>query len=146
MALCISAFGKQTGISGRVVDGSGGMIVSARVTLCERAARRFLPASRVFASSRPCARPPIYYSSIPRGSPVETTVPLLLGQSMPLDLTLQTILDRDPNNFDAHTVMAFIEVQFHDYARAERFYSRALELRPSSSVANVLANLLAKSF
>ena len=70
----------------------------------------------------------------------------LSGQYDVARAELKDILDRDPDNFDALTVMAFIEVQLQDYARAERFYSRALELHPSSAVAKALASLRAKSF
>lgn len=69
----------------------------------------------------------------------------LTGQYDSARAELQKILDRDPDNFDAVTVMAYIEVQLQDYATAERLYSRALELHSSPAVAKALASLRERS-
>jgi Tfp pilus assembly protein PilF len=65
----------------------------------------------------------------------------LTGQYDAARTDLKAILDRGPDNFEALTVLAYIEVQLQDTAVAERLYSRALEIHSSPAVAKALAEL-----
>ena len=69
---------------------------------------------------------------------------VLAGQYDSARADLGKILERDPDNFEALTVMAYIEVQLQDNAVAERLYSRALQIHSSPDVAKALASLRAK--
>jgi hypothetical protein len=68
----------------------------------------------------------------------------LTGQFDSARAGVKKILEHDPENVEAITVLAYIEVQLQDYTVAERLYSRAMELRPSPAVARALAGLRAR--
>ena len=65
----------------------------------------------------------------------------LTGQYDSARAELKQILDRDANNFEALTTLAYVEAQLQDDAVAEGLYRRALEIRPSPAVAKALESL-----
>ncbi len=65
----------------------------------------------------------------------------LTGQYDAARTELKQILDRDANNFEALTTLAYVEAQLQDDAVAEGLYRRALEIRPSPAVAKALESL-----
>lgn len=92
MAFCNSAIAQQTGISGRIADSSGGVIVSARVTLSEEGGAKLSAlANQQGVHQFPSLRAASYLLRVDSAgfTPVEKTVPLLLGQSVALDLTMR---------------------------------------------------------
>ncbi len=52
---------------------------------------------------------------------------------------LRAILDRNPKQFDALSLMAFIETKLQDYPAAADYYRKALTLRESPELAQSLA-------
>ncbi|HEY1497859.1 MAG TPA: TonB-dependent receptor [Candidatus Solibacter sp.] len=92
MAFCGVTLAQQTGISGRVSDSSGGVIVSARVTLSEEGGAKLSTITNNLGIYQfPSLRAASYLLRVDAGgfTPVEKTVPLLLGQSMALDLSMR---------------------------------------------------------
>jgi hypothetical protein len=65
----------------------------------------------------------------------------LTGQYDSARAELKQILDRDANNFEALTTLAYVEVQLQDNAVAAGLYRRAREIRPSPAVAKALESL-----
>ncbi len=57
---------------------------------------------------------------------------------------LRAILDRDPKQFDALSLMAFIETKLQDYPAAADYYRKALTLRESPELSKALAEAEAK--
>ena len=55
--------------------------------------------------------------------------------------TLLAIVARNPNEFEAWTVLGFIEAQLQDYSVAADYYRRALAIRKSPEVLNALNQL-----
>jgi GWxTD domain-containing protein len=54
---------------------------------------------------------------------------------------LTQVLDRDPDNFEALTILGYIEAQLQDYTVAASYYKKALAIRNSPTVAEALAQL-----
>jgi hypothetical protein len=69
---------------------------------------------------------------------------VLAGQYDSARADLTGILEHDPENFEALTTLAYIEVQLQDNEIAERLYARALRIHDSPVVAKALAGLRAK--
>jgi hypothetical protein len=65
----------------------------------------------------------------------------LTGQYDAARAELKQILNRDTNNFEALTTLAYVEAQLQDNAVAAELYRRALEIRPSPAVAKALESL-----
>ena len=55
--------------------------------------------------------------------------------------TLLEILARKPDQFEALTVLGFIEAQLQDYAVAAKYYSRAMAIRPSPALEKALEHV-----
>jgi GWxTD domain-containing protein len=56
--------------------------------------------------------------------------------------TLRAILNRDPRQFDALTLMGLIETRLQDYPAAADYFRRALAVQESEDVKNALADVL----
>jgi Tfp pilus assembly protein PilF len=69
---------------------------------------------------------------------------VLAGQYDSARIVLKGILERDPENFEALTTLAYIEAQLQDNEIAERLYTRALRIHDSLAVARALAGLRTK--
>ncbi len=69
---------------------------------------------------------------------------VLAGQYDSARIDLKGILERDPENFEALTTLAYVEAQLQDNEIAERLYTRALRIHDSPAFARALAGLRAK--
>jgi hypothetical protein len=92
LSLCGCALAQQTGISGRVIDSSGGVIVTARVTLSEEGGAKLSTITNQQGIYQfPSLRAAGYVLRVDAAgfTPVEKTFDLLLGQSMAYDITMR---------------------------------------------------------
>ena len=68
-------------------------------------------------------------------------VDAMAGQLDEARIRVRHILDTQPNNFDALSVLAYIETKFQDYAVAADLYRKALAVHDSAALRVALANL-----
>ncbi|MCU1235139.1 MAG: hypothetical protein JWP63_3106 [Candidatus Solibacter sp.] len=111
------------------------------------AAERYRSVGHQFLTRGNAAEARVWLERSWREQPADATkielcrIAALTGKYDSARIELKAILDRDPDNFEAFTVLAYIELQLQDNAVAERLYSRALEIHSSPAVAKALAEL-----